>query len=134
MQSTKKFQENNATFTKQIEARKRLAYLSITLSICFGIFWLPSYIYTSMYNFMSSKQLEGDYITKFRHFHFYMSLANSSLNPWLVFILSSSHRTRLLKCLRLKQDVNQAKPRTSAGTTISLRICSSVDSTKTASD
>ena len=137
MQSTKKFKENNATFTKQIEARKRLAYLSITLSICFGFFWLPSYIYTLMYNFMSSAQLEGDYMTKFRHFHFYMSLANSSLNPWLVFILSSSHRTRLLRCLRVKQDVNQAyvdKPRSSAGNTISLRICSSIESTKTASD
>ncbi len=103
IKSTKKFQENNASFAKQIEARKRLAYLSITLSICFGIFWLPSYIYTSMYNFLSTEALEDiddAFVIKFRFFHYYMSLANSSLNPWLVFTLSSAHRKYLLQCFR----------------------------------
>ncbi len=117
IQSTKKFKDNNASFTKQIESRKRLAYLSITLSICFGIFWLPSYIYTLMYNFMSLEALKRDYVTKFRHFHYYMSLANSSLNPWLVFALSSSHRKRLLKCRKVGEN---GTPRSSGSHNVTL--------------
>ena len=104
IRSTKSFKENTSSqFIKQINARKRLAYLSITLSIFFGLFWLPSYVYTLMYHFSSTDAFKGevtvDSIVKFRHFHYYMSLANSSLNPWLVFIMSSSHRNRLRSCI-----------------------------------
>ena len=100
IKSTRSFTCQNATFKRQIEARKRLAYLSITLTIFFGIFWLPSYVYSLMYNFMSLKDIQSASFVRFRHFHYYMSLANSSLNPWLVFTLSSSHRKRLLSCVK----------------------------------
>ena len=95
IRSTKNFKKNSSQFIKQVDARKRLAYLSITLSIFFGLFWLPSYIYTLMYHFMPTDELQGEFVIRLRHFHYYMSLANSSFNPWLVFILSSSHRNGL---------------------------------------
>ena len=98
IRSTKTFKESSSQFIKQVNARKRLAYLSIILSIFFGLFWLPSYVYTLLYHFTSPDDFKGDFLAKFRYFHYYMSLANSSLNPWLVFVLSSTHRKRLRNC------------------------------------
>ena len=99
IKSTQTFKDNNNVFAKQAQARKRLAYMAITLSVFFCILWLPSYIYTLMFHFKSSENFNGETATKFRHVHYYMSLANSSFNPWLVFILSTSHRTRVMNAL-----------------------------------
>ena len=99
IKSTKKFRRDSIQLVKQVQARKKLAYLSITLSIFFGLFWLPCYVYTLMYHFTSLEFFTGEFVIKFRLFHYYMSLANSSLNPWLIFIMSSSHRNRLTSCL-----------------------------------
>ena len=68
IKSTRSFTCQNATFQRQIEARKRLAYLSITLTIFFGIFWLPSYIYSLMYNFMSLNDIRSASFTKISTF------------------------------------------------------------------
>ena len=99
IKSTQMFKDNNNVFAKQARARKRLAYMAIALSVFFCILWLPSYIYTLMFHFRSAENFDGDTATTFRHVHYYMSLANSSFNPWLVFILSTSHRTRVMSAL-----------------------------------
>ncbi len=102
LKSTKNFTANNSRqFIKQLIARKRLAYLSIALSVFFVIFWLPSYVYTLTYHF--KPQEEKDFTNAFfvfRQVHYFMSLANSSLNPYLVFLLSSKHRNCLSKSIR----------------------------------
>ncbi len=105
LRSTKNFKTNSSQFIKQVNARKRLAYLSVTLSIFFVVFWLPSYAYTLNYHFKPQDEKDfSNIIFRFRQVHYFMSLANSSLNPWLVFALSSSHRSRLtayLGCNRI---------------------------------
>ncbi|XP_072042444.1 bombesin receptor subtype-3-like [Amphiura filiformis] len=128
IKSTKSFKVNSATFEKQIEARKRLAYLSITLSIFFGIFWFPSHIYNLMYSFMSNEDLQSsEPFKKFRHFHYYMSLANSSLNPCLVFILSSSHRKILLKCFGREEETRNITESRSSRNTVIMRMYNAAD-------
>ena len=100
LKSTKSFQDSNSTFIKQTRARARLAYLAITISVFFGVFWFPSVVYEMWFHFANNEQhfMEArEFINTFRHFHYYMSLANSCLNPWIVFIMSSSHRRKLLQ-------------------------------------
>ncbi|XP_072041515.1 bombesin receptor subtype-3-like [Amphiura filiformis] len=100
LQSTTTFNTNSSQFVKQVNARKRLAYLSITLSVFFIMFWFPNYVYTLTYHFKPPDEWDfSDSFFIFRQVQYFMSLANSSLNPWLVFILSSSHRRRLMDWL-----------------------------------
>ncbi len=111
LSSTKNFKSNSSQFVRQVNARKRLAYLSVTLSIFFVVFWLPSYAYTLSYHFKPQDEKDfSNLIFRFRQVHYFMSLANSSLNPWLVFALSSSHRSRLfahLGCNRMPRHISK---------------------------
>ncbi|XP_072042040.1 bombesin receptor subtype-3-like [Amphiura filiformis] len=99
--STKTFAESNSKqFVKQNKARSRLAYLAVTISVFFAVFWFPSVVYQMWCHFTKNEhhfKEARSYINTFRHVHYYMSLANSCLNPWVVFIMSSSHRRKLLK-------------------------------------
>ncbi|XP_072041650.1 neuromedin-B receptor-like [Amphiura filiformis] len=104
--STNTFKERNDTFKKQIKARKRLAYITIIITLFFCVFSLPSFIYSLMFHFKPMNEFKGEPVTKFRHFSYFMSLANSSLNPWLVFILSSTHRDCLKRCCRCVKSNN----------------------------
>ena len=52
---------------------------------CFGSQAISTY--TLIYHFTSTENFKGEFLLKFRHFHSNMSLAISSLNPWLVFII-----------------------------------------------
>ena len=101
LESTRTFAESNSKqFIKQNQARSRLAYLAVTISVFFGIFWFPSVVYQMWYHFTRNEHHITEarsYINTFRHVHYYMSLANGCLNPWVVFIMSSSHRRKLLK-------------------------------------
>ena len=110
IQSTHNFRENNSsTFARQRRARKRLAYMSIAISIFFGVFWLPGTIFMMIYNFKSTEQLDnmGQSIHHFRLVQYFMSLANPCFNPWLVFVLSTSHRRRLFRYLRCESAPNR---------------------------
>ena len=97
--STNQFKHKNDSFKKQTVARRRLAYLAIAITIFFCVFSLPSFILSFMYQFTTSIELKGEPLTKFRHSCYFMTLINSSLNPYLVFILSSAHRERLKMCV-----------------------------------
>ncbi len=101
LESTKSFAESNSKqFIKQNKARSRLAYLAMTISVFFAVFWFPSVVYQMWCHFTKNEDHFKEarpYINTFRHVHYYMSLANSCLNPWVVFIMSSSHRSKLFK-------------------------------------
>ena len=131
MKSTREFnQKNNVSFGKQFESRKKLAYLSLTISLFFALFWLPSHVYTIMYQFMPAATLQKmDEIIKFRHLHYYMALANSSINPWLIFVLSSTHRNCLLWRFGYKKSVAKDSMRGTTRfmikNTASVRACGS---------
>ncbi|XP_072021029.1 LOW QUALITY PROTEIN: bombesin receptor subtype-3-like [Amphiura filiformis] len=96
----------NPSAANQIRARKRLAQIVLVITIFFAVFWFPHYAYTLWFMFTRySKQItENKGLPKvFRHFNYYMALANSLLNPWIVFIMSSVHRNTLMQfvdCLR----------------------------------
>ncbi|XP_072030242.1 neuropeptide CCHamide-1 receptor-like [Amphiura filiformis] len=93
---------DNRTGNHQTEARKRLAIIILIVTVFFGVFWFPYYVYILWFQFaFESQNAYGNdlTVTFFRNFHYIMALINSSLNPWCVFVMSSGHRRRLIQCL-----------------------------------
>ena len=93
---------NRSSLIQQLRTRRRLALIVLTITVLFGLFWLPYHVYHLWYMFtkyhkhiMANKK----HIEIFRHFYNYMSLANSCFNPWIVFIMSSAHRQSVSVCL-----------------------------------
>ncbi|XP_072020179.1 bombesin receptor subtype-3-like, partial [Amphiura filiformis] len=103
----------NPSAALQIRARKRLAHIVLVITIFFALFWFPHYAYSIW--FVTTKDLQ---ITKnegmpkyLRYLNYYMALANSCLNPWIVFIMSSVHRntlTRVFDCFRCDAKIQNA--------------------------
>ena len=97
---------HNQSSALQIRARKRLAQIVFVITVFFAVFWFPHYAYTLWFMFTkySLQITKNKGLPKvFRHLDYYMALANSCLNPWIVFIMSSVHRNtliRLFECLR----------------------------------
>ena len=92
----------NRNCARQMRSRKRLALIVITITVFFGVFWLPYYVYHIWYIFTRHGLLikaNAHRVQVFRHFYNYMSLANSCLNPWIVFFMSSAHRQCIGTCI-----------------------------------
>ncbi|XP_072051257.1 bombesin receptor subtype-3-like [Amphiura filiformis] len=92
----------NPSSAVQIRVRKRLAQIVLVITIFFAVFWFPHYAHTLWFMFTKYSQqiTENKGLPKiFRHFNYYMALANSCLNPWIIFIMSSVHRNTLMKCV-----------------------------------
>ena len=92
---------DNQPAIRQFQARKRLTVIVLTIIIFFGFFFvLFSYhVYHMWHMFtrnpesISGNKSHGHF---FRHVYHYMSLANTCLNPWAVFLMSSGHRSPLI--------------------------------------
>ncbi|XP_072042142.1 bombesin receptor subtype-3-like [Amphiura filiformis] len=92
----------NQSSANPIQARKRLAQIVLVITVLFGILWFPYYVYFLWFvfnndNIVSSNQ---DKIRYFRHFYYYSSLANSCVNPFVVFTMSSAHRKSIVQCFQ----------------------------------
>ncbi|XP_072051237.1 neuropeptide CCHamide-1 receptor-like [Amphiura filiformis] len=95
--------DNNQAAIRHVHVRKRLALIVIIITAFFGLFWFPYHVYHMWYMFTKNhSNIRGNTIQVqfFRHFYNYMSLANSCLNPWVVFLMSSAHRSPLIRCYR----------------------------------
>ena len=92
---------DNQSIVRQLQARKRLALIVMTITILFGMFWFPYHVYHMFYMFTKNQKLisgNHSHMRYFRHLYNYMSLANSCINPWIVFLMSSAHRSSLVNC------------------------------------
>ena len=92
----------NQSSVVQIRARKRLAQIVLVITVFFAVFWFPHYAHTLWFMFTrySNQITKNNGLPKvFRYVNYYMALANSCLNPWIVFVMSSVHRSTLLKCI-----------------------------------
>ena len=91
----------NQSARLQIRARKRLAHIVFVITIFFALFWFPHYSYSIWFvtTKYSTAITKNNGLPKFlRQFNYYMALANSCLNPWIVLIMSSVHRNTLVRC------------------------------------
>ena len=104
-------------------ARKRLAYIVLVITIFFAVFWCPHHAYNLWFTFMEdeARQIENNkgVMKLLRHLNYYMALANSCLNPWIVFAMSSVHRktlVRICRCCRCRRTRlnNTARKRSSS--------------------
>ena len=86
---------DNTASIQQLRSRRRLALIVIIITLFFGLFWLPYHVYHIWYIFTRYAghiKLNTVTVQMFRHFYTYSSLANSCINPWIVFCMSSAHR------------------------------------------
>ena len=111
----------NQSAANPIQARKRLAQIVLVITFLFGTLWFPYYVYFLWFVFNKegfSENNDFSQIRFFRHLYYYMSLANSCLNPWVVFVMSSAHRRSLIVCVT-RSKVNRTNFRKIAARRIS---------------
>lgn len=96
-------QDSQTTNSAQQEAnRRRLAIICLAISAFFAVFWLPHYAFTLWSRFDQSKSYSEDMFEfglkeeTFRVVQYFMALINSCTSPWLLFVLSTTHRRYLL--------------------------------------
>ncbi len=75
-------------------ARKRLAIVILIITGTFAFMWLPHFIYGVSYQFANSPENNFP-----QHLIYYMQVINACLDPWVVFIMSSSYRNYLVNCV-----------------------------------
>lgn len=108
LQSERQFQNESQPGARQFIARRRLAIIVLVITVMFGVLWLPYYAYTIWFQFRLQYSLHSidkvwNVLFFFQQFHFFTGVANSCLNPWVVFVMSSTHRQELLKLLRCRR-------------------------------
>ncbi len=111
--SNTSFLARNPSALLQIRARKRLARIVLVITVFFAVFWLPHYVYSIYFVTTEDSGITRNQgVPKFlRHLNFYMALANSCLNPWIVFAMSSVHRSTLVRffeCFQCDEQKRQA--------------------------
>lgn len=100
--STGHFRQESQPGVQHFRARKRLALIVVVIAFFFGIFWFPYHLIPLIVAFNPNATASSD------AYHVIYSLAaltNSALNPWIVYIMSSTHRAVLMEVFfrRLRQ-------------------------------
>ncbi|XP_071789014.1 bombesin receptor subtype-3-like [Asterias amurensis] len=118
IRSADSFRGENQPGAKQFRARRRLAIIVLFIAVFFGVFWLPYYAYNVYYHYVFSvcaKDIPD--ISTWRTFHYFMSLINSCFNPWIVFIMSTTHQRMLRHCILCKKpSLGHGKPHKTTNT------------------
>ncbi|XP_072021226.1 LOW QUALITY PROTEIN: bombesin receptor subtype-3-like [Amphiura filiformis] len=107
VRSTQSFSgESQTAGAHQFIMRRRLAFIVLTISVFFGVFWFPYHIYKIWFHFVFDPDIHHHSASSHfvRQFHFFMAFANSCFNPWIVFLMSSKHRKGVLKCFKKEDD------------------------------
>ncbi|XP_072174094.1 neuropeptide CCHamide-1 receptor-like [Diadema setosum] len=88
---------------RHFSARRRLALTVLLLALFFGTLWLPYYVFIVWFQLHpeSISQMPGFHA--FRYIYYFSSLANSCINPWIIFVMSTSHRKALMFFIRCRK-------------------------------
>lgn len=127
MKSTGTFRnERQPGMLPQIRARRRVAKILITITIFFAVCWFPYFTYSVWFQFMDLDR-EDKTVSPveelFRHAHFVMGVVNSSVNPMIVYAMSSTHRRALRSTFRRR--LSKDRPRNGPVTTTMSRTYAS---------
>ena len=107
VRSTQSFSgESQTAGARQFIMRRRLAFIVLTISIFFGVFWFPYHVYNLWFQFTFDPITDASsHSTHFvRQFHYFMAFTNSCFNPWIVFLMSSKHRRGVVKCCTKEEE------------------------------
>ncbi|XP_072020593.1 gastrin-releasing peptide receptor-like [Amphiura filiformis] len=103
--STRTFKGEKQPGERQFVMRRRLAVIILVMSVFFACFWLPYHVYQIWFELSFDYEMiqtipswTSNAIHFNRQFHFFMAFANSCLNPWIVFFMSSKHRKGITEC------------------------------------
>ncbi|XP_038057951.1 bombesin receptor subtype-3-like isoform X2 [Patiria miniata] len=129
IRSADSFRGENQPGAKQFRARRRLAIIVLVIAVFFGVFWMPCYIYNMYYQFAVSCDTISDKDHIYEELRFFAALINSCFNPWIVFIMSSTHQRMLMRCICYREPGSRTTERRTNMTT--LRSNSFMNSTKT---
>ena len=104
VRSTQSFSgESQTAGGHQFIMRRRLAFIILTISVFFAVFWFPYHVYNIWFQFSFDPDAQNAATHFFRQFHFFMAFSNSCFNPWIVFLMSSKHRNGIMKCCRKEE-------------------------------
>ena len=97
-------QDSHTSNTRQQANRQRLAMICLAITAFFAVFWLPHYAFTLWSHldksefFMEEESSSPDAdFENFRIVQYFVALINSSMSPWLLFVLSTTHRRHFVK-------------------------------------
>ncbi|XP_033631283.1 neuromedin-B receptor-like [Asterias rubens] len=110
----------------QISARKRLAYVVLAIVILFTVCWLPFTVIEVMYQINDQIFAESVGLTYLKLFSDFLTYVNSSANPILIIVISSTYREYFCSYIfcRCSGDLQYKRARTST-------ISSKASSTRT---
>lgn len=112
IRSADSFRGENQPGAKQFRARRRLAIIVLFIAVFFGVFWLPYYAFNVYYQYVfnvCAKDVPN--ISIWKDLHYFMSVINSCFNPWIVFIMSSTHQRMLRHCILCKKPASKTMDR-----------------------
>ncbi|XP_022106504.1 bombesin receptor subtype-3-like [Acanthaster planci] len=117
IRSADSFRGENQPGAKQFRARRRLAIIVLIIAIFFGVFWMPYYVYNMYYQYALCGNIdESD--QAFIELRFFASLINSCFNPWIVFIMSTTHQRMLMRCISCRKTITRTTDRRTNMTTL----------------
>ena len=128
IRSADSFRGENQPGAKQFRARRRLAIIVLFIAVFFGVFWLPYYAFNVYFQFVFSFCGDPPNILTLLNLHYFMSVINSCFNPWIVFIMSSTHQRMLRRCILCQKPASRTMDRRTNMTT--QRTNSFMNSTK----
>ena len=103
--STSRFSgERQPGAAPQLNTRRRVAIMLLTIAIFFGISWLPYFAYAMwfQYSFDYRKPSHNTIAHVFRQVRFILAFLNTCFNPVVVYALSTSYRRALVHTLRCR--------------------------------
>ncbi|XP_072174278.1 neuropeptide CCHamide-1 receptor-like [Diadema setosum] len=103
--STSRFSgERQPGAAQQLNTRRRIAIMLLTIAVFFGISWLPYFTYSLWFQYSFDYRLDMHIKVAhvFRQVRFILAFLNTCFNPVVVYLLSTSYRRALVHTLRCR--------------------------------
>ena len=121
---------HNAPATNK--SRRQLIIIVLVITTAFAIFWLPHFLYSILFHYVDLTNSNTSAMV--RHAIYYMQVMNSCFDPYVVFIMSSSHRRYLIEyttCHYLREYIsNYRTPSRSRSSTLQSMQMTQMTSTR----
>ncbi|KAJ8036242.1 Bombesin receptor subtype-3 [Holothuria leucospilota] len=105
--SAGQFARESQPGVRHFSARKRLAFTVLVIALFFGLFWMPYYLHVVLFRF-NPYFVNHDSAEMFRRLYYFAALSNSCLNPWVVYVMSSTYRAILVGFLTCRKEISSS--------------------------
>ncbi|XP_071824759.1 phe13-bombesin receptor-like [Apostichopus japonicus] len=103
--SAGEFASESQPGVRHFNARKRLAITVLIIAVFFGLFWMPYYLHVILFRFHPHFGSHGA-TAIYRRMYYFAALSNSCLNPWIVYVMSSTYRAIVVDFLSCRKKMS----------------------------